>query len=49
MIVNTDPVIGKRKGYNHSDSNSDNDEALLTIKNKNKKASIALQNLDKDV
>jgi len=48
LIVNTDPVVGKRKGYDF-DNNSDDDEVLLTIKNKNKKACIALQNLDKDV
>jgi len=50
MIVNTDPVVGKRKGYYHVNNNSDDDETLLIIKNKNKKACIALQDfLDKDV
>lgn len=42
MIVNTDPVIGKRK-VNVNDNNSDNDEVLLVIKNKNKKACNALK------
>jgi DNA invertase Pin-like site-specific DNA recombinase len=44
MIVNTDPVVGKRKGYN--DYNSDNDNTLLEIKNKKQKYKAVL---DKDV
>ena len=46
MIVNTDPIVGKRKACQHYDYDSDNDEILLTIKNKNKKACNALQNLN---